>query len=108
MLPKASRLDRSSFTSLERASYAHSAHFLLRYKLGGTSSRLGASASKKVSKSAVVRNRVRRRVYAAVVGSLPSLPGGIYLVSAKPGAEKLKGEVLKAEVAELLKKSYNH
>ena len=66
--------------------------------------RLAVSVSKKVSKSAVVRNTVRRRTYAAARTLLPSLGKKLFLVIAKPGVEMVKGEALLSELAGLLKK----
>jgi ribonuclease P protein component len=63
------------------------------------------SVSKKVAKSAVVRNAIRRRSYAALEPRLQSLPRGLYLLSAKPGADKLRGEALEAELSALLKQA---
>lgn len=43
--------------------------------------RAGVVVSKKVSKSAVVRNRIRRRVYAYLSAVKPTLKPGDYVVS---------------------------
>ncbi|MDB5254094.1 MAG: rnpA [Parcubacteria group bacterium] len=100
MLPKDKRLPRELFTELlERSKYANSLHFSLRYVLG-SSTRVGVSVSKKISKKAVVRNRTRRRVYFAVQSL--DLPSGLLLFVAKKGAETLKGEVLHKELQNLL------
>jgi ribonuclease P protein component len=63
--------------------------------------RLGVSVSKKVSKQAVSRNRVRRRVY-NIVKEL-SLKPSLYLFAAKPGAEKASVTALKEELKSLAK-----
>ena len=105
MLSKKERIPRELFTSFRGGRLFHSSHFLLRQDLGGSSARIGVSVSKKVSKKAVVRNLVRRRAYSALAPLLPTLPSGMYVFSAKPGAQALKGENLSAELAELLKKS---
>lgn len=107
MLPKKSRLTRGLFSTLLASKrFYHTPHFVLRVA-ASSEVRVGVSVSKKVARKAAIRNRTRRRAYAAVA-AIPSLPQGIYLLSAKSGAETLKGETLAYEVAELLKKSYNH
>ena len=60
------------------------------------------SVSKKVSKSAVVRNTVKRRIRPLVKNL--SLKPGKYLLVAKPGIESLKGETLKAELIKIMRR----
>jgi ribonuclease P protein component len=105
MLPKNKRIPRELFTSiLKSRRFANSAHFSVR--LGDSASksaRVAVSVSKKVSKLAVTRNTVRRRAYTCISPLLASLPAGLYLIMAKAGAEKIKGEALALELAGLLK-----
>lgn len=61
------------------------------------------SISKKVSKKAVVRNRIRRRIRPIL--STLKLEPATYLLMVKEGSEEVKGASLKAELAALLKKS---
>jgi ribonuclease P protein component len=105
MLPKNKRIPRSLFSEiLKSRHFTHSAHFSLRIGVSGEkTARAAVSVSKKVSKSAVVRNSIRRRTYSALAPHLPSLSTGLYLVVAKSGAEKLKGEALNKEIGALLK-----
>ena len=105
MLKKPLRLNRTLVKDLldSRRSF-HTEHFLLRTADSPTGPRIGVSVSKKVSKSAVARNRVRRRAYAAVSSLVPELGKKLYLISAKPSAAALKIDALKSELAELLKK----
>jgi ribonuclease P protein component len=104
MLAKSKRLPRKLFLVLRGPGRTfHSEHFSLRTAESGDDTRIGVSVSKKISKLATTRNRTRRRVYAAVSEALP-LPKKLFLISAKTGADKLKGESLEAELAELLKK----
>jgi ribonuclease P protein component len=63
------------------------------------------SVSKKVSKSAVVRNTIKRRIKAILRESYSGIEPATYLLVAKPGSKELKGQVLKAELATLFKKS---
>jgi len=105
MLKKSQRLSRDHFKNLGRApGFFHSEHFLLRATDSPLGPRVGISVSKKVAKAAHLRNRTRRRAYAAVADLIPSLSKKLYLIAAKPGALSLKGDELKRELAELLKK----
>jgi ribonuclease P protein component len=61
------------------------------------------SISKKVSKKAVIRNRIRRRIR-PILSTFKLLPAS-YLLVVKPGSEEVKGEELRVELASLLKKS---
>lgn len=104
MLPKSSRIPRSGFSPLLTSRhFTHSPHFTLRVSLGSNKTpRIAVSVGKKVSKSAVVRNTVRRRVYSSLRTLLPTLSPGLYLFVAKLGAEKVRGQVLLEEVKSLL------
>jgi|SRR3989344_8070370 len=104
MLPKTHRIPRKLWKPLlESRVYFNSPHFLVRVANSETP-RLAVSVSKKVSKSAVVRNTVRRRVYATVSTFLPTLTKNLFLIIAKPGSQLVKSEALRAELAGLLKK----
>ena len=81
----------------------HSTHFLLR-TTPAEKAELRVAVSKKISKKAVIRNTIRRRVKAVVLPLLLTLPKETYLFSAKSGAESVKGQALKDELALLLKK----
>jgi len=108
MLPKSNRLPRKLFPELLKASrFANSQAFSLRFSDGTVFNRphIAVSVSKKISKSAVVRNRVRRRVYSLLRPILSMLVPRAYLFVVKPGVEKLKIDVLKSEIDKLLKES---
>ena len=62
------------------------------------------SVSKKISKSSVVRNKIRRRVYSAIHHLIPNVKNNLYLLIAKPGADKIGGDGLKQELAGLFKR----
>ena len=107
MLPKNQRVPRKLFSELLLgSSYINSPLFSLRFVSSSPikETRIGVSVSKKISKSAVVRNTVRRRVYSAASKFFKKFPNGVFLFVAKPGAEKLKGEKLMMELAKLLEK----
>lgn len=105
MLPKNKRVPRKLFKPLlESNKYFNSTNFSLR-SAPSKETRVAVSVSKKISKHAVIRNRVRRRVYSSIRELLPNLSNNFFLIVAKPGAEKIKGDKLKSELGELFKKS---
>lgn len=107
MLSRKNRISRKVFSELLlNSKYINSPEFSLRYVVGGTVSRpqIGVSVSKKISKSAVVRNTIRRRTYSVMDEAVQELSRGLYLFVAKPGSEKLKGKKLKDEIKKLVLK----
>jgi ribonuclease P protein component len=108
MLSKNRRIPREVFSELlTHSKYTNSPTLSLRFVLDKKrpGPQVGVSVSKKVSKSAVVRNTIRRRVYSAVQILYPDLLNGLFLFVAKSGAEKLKGEKLKEEVKKLIERA---
>jgi ribonuclease P protein component len=104
MLPRRLRMPRELFGELLKASrYVQSPHFTLRFQLGSKETHFGVSVSKKVSKSAVTRNTIRRRVYSALRERSLKY-AGLFLIVAKSQAEKQKGEMLIKEIDELFSK----
>ncbi len=111
MLSKVERISRETMKSLLTSrKYAHSAYFSLRMAAGegvraavSNRPRFAVSVSKKVSRKAVIRNRTRRRAYAALKTLQSSIDPGLYLIIAKPGAENLKGEALVSELKGLMR-----
>jgi ribonuclease P protein component len=95
-LPKANRLkSRKDFQAVfQEGTRRHSSHFTLRAlkpsksqdtSVGST--KVGISVSTKVSKRAVVRNRLKRQISAAFYQLLPKLsPGWRLVVIVKPKA----------------------
>jgi ribonuclease P protein component len=77
-------------------------HFYLRLK-SSPSLRIVISVSKKVSKKAVVRNTIRRRVKAALEEWRDKLGPATYFIVANPGAESVRGLELKSELRALMK-----
>jgi len=103
MLPKKKRLTRALFKPLLAASgQVHSTHFWLK-AAPAEALRLGVSVSKKVAKSAVARNRIRRRVYAELSHLDSLVRPAHYLVVAKAGAEKIGGAGLLKELEGLFR-----
>jgi ribonuclease P protein component len=77
-------------------------HFYLRLTKADTV-KVIISVSKKVSKKAVIRNRIKRRVRAAMQKFHQTLKPAQYLIIAKIGAENVKGEELKKELLRLIR-----
>ncbi len=76
MLPKRSRLTKQSIEQhLKHARRVKTAHFLVIYGSNPVSPmpQVSFSASKKVAKTAVLRNKLRRRGYAGIKPILPHI-----------------------------------
>ncbi|WOD39195.1 ribonuclease P protein component [Nodosilinea sp. E11] len=106
MLPKQNRLRRSrDFSQVyRRGRKAVSAHLIVRgWAIGATPEktvpmlRVGVVVSLKVHKRAVVRNRLKRQVRAALRTLLPRLNPGFWIVIS------LKPEAVECEYAEFLR-----
>jgi ribonuclease P protein component len=113
MLSKKNRISRASFdTILKDGAFFHSPHISLRIvRAQNDLPKFSFIVSKKVSKSAVLRNLLRRRGYSTLKVILkdrlkekmkPSILGAFFL---KKGAERLKPKEFQDEIALLLKKS---
>jgi len=111
-LPKENRLkSRQDFRQVyESGKKYESAHLILRALLDSNEvkaqSRIGISISQKVSKKAVIRNRIKRQLRAIVRGLLPRLGKGwrIVIVVKIGAAECQLGHFLR-ELEELLLKA---
>lgn len=98
MLAKNRRIPRKLFKPLlESKQYFNSEHFALRVALSHET-RVAVSVSKKISKKAVVRNKIRRRVYSIMGDLVSSLHAGLYLIMAKSGSAKIKEKALENEL----------
>jgi len=92
--------DRATFEALRRSDCrARRGPVSVTYAAGDSPSvpRIAYAVGKRVGKAAV-RNRLRRRLRAAVSG-LTGLQPGAYLVAADPGAAGLSYEDLRTKVA---------
>lgn len=100
MLPKNRRISRNDLKQASGLGKSlNSSHFFIKVIHTDTpTSKFAVSVSKKVSKLAVVRNKVRRRVYSAIRNQFLGLKPAFYIVSAKPGADKLKIDELVSEL----------
>lgn len=73
-----------------------------RLPADATLARLGVAVSKRVAKSAVVRNRVRRQVKEAFRRCRGDLPAGDYVFVAKPEAARADNGALRADLLSVL------
>ncbi|MDJ0901934.1 MAG: ribonuclease P protein component [Xenococcus sp. MO_188.B8] len=115
-LPQIHRLKhwRDFRTVYQQGIRRHSEHLVLRAwfprAVGEQSqinpSRIGISIGKKVSKKAVVRNRIKRQIHGAFLQLLPRiLDGWQIVVVVKPTAVECKYDDFLRELEELLKKT---
>lgn len=113
-LPKAHRLkNRQDYRAVYRRGIRRYSPYitliaLLEQDLLGTAppTMFGISISKKVSKKAVVRNRIKRQIKGAIRANLKSIePGWKIVIVVKPKAIKCKYEHFLRELEELLKKA---
>ena len=102
MLPKQRRLSTEDFKELKRSFVLHTPHFLVRLAPKTGASKAAAIVSTAISKRAVVRNRLRRRIYAVLQGI--DCPQGYLTITAKRGAAELDYGVVKAELTAQLQK----
>jgi ribonuclease P protein component len=112
-LPKTNRLKhRRDFLAVyEQGIRRHSPHLILRAllevsindSLVNDPTRIGISISQKVSKKAVIRNRIKRQIRAVFRELLPYVPGGWKIVIVvKPKASECKYEHFLRELKQLL------
>lgn len=110
MLPKKRRVTTEQFKNiLTKSTVHHSAHLSLRItKDMAQLSRFSVVVSKKVARSAVERNSLKRKVYTTLEGLMVHVPvgwKGIFFV--KKGFGELSFLSQKQEVRFLLEKSLN-
>lgn len=81
MLPKPKRLSTKAFKEIiDTGKYLHTPLFLFRSVSFQGSSKFSVSVPKKVAKTAVLRNKIRRRVYSALNKLLPEIEDGIQAI----------------------------
>jgi ribonuclease P protein component len=99
-LPPAARLRRASdFAALRQAERWQGRHFLLRWHTGSErNARLGLAVSRKVSKRAVERNRIKRVVRESFRAEREGLPALDILVIARTSAAGIPNPVLVADL----------
>ncbi len=107
MLPKTKRLTTKSVDLvMEKGRMTHSPLFVIKSISTQETSRFSVSVPKKVAKTAVQRNKIRRQVYSAIKKIESQIkPGHTGMVIAKTGAEKLPFESLVSEIKDIFVKS---
>jgi ribonuclease P protein component len=101
-LPPAARLRRASdFAALRQAERWEGRHFLLRWlrTTEETNARLGLAVSRKVSKRAIERNRIKRVVRESFRAEREGMPALDILVIARSSASGTPNPVLFADLA---------
>lgn len=110
-LPQANRLKRwQDFQAVyRRGSRYNSTHLVLRavpIPGGVAATQVGIAVSQKVSKKAVVRNRIKRQVRATIRALLPQFePGWKAIITVRPQAVECKSEHFLRELKQLLTKA---
>jgi ribonuclease P protein component len=103
MLPKQKRLSRAEFSAFfPKTKRFHSEYMTAHYFPTVTASQWAVVAGKKVSKLAVVRNRVRRQVYAVLARQIIAHSTGVYIFVIKPTFVTVTKSKHEAIVARLL------
>lgn len=81
MLAKSQRLTTKAFNEvLAKGRVTHSTLFLIRSLSGNADIRLSAVAPQKIAKTAVLRNRIRRKIYKSAESIFPGLSEGLWLI----------------------------
>ncbi len=110
MLPKAKRLTTELFTEIIEKGRSFHGNFLIVRVIPTHStqetSRFAVSVPKKVSKTAVGRNKLKRQVYVAIGRMEKNLKPNINVVIIlKVGADKLKYKEIESEIGKVFVKS---
>jgi ribonuclease P protein component len=107
MLPKKHRLAKALEVkrTTARGRSFFNPHAVVKYLKGSGPARLTVVTSTKVSKKAVVRNRVKRIVREAVRSLLPQLQSGEYVIIMKAAAANVSAKTLRSSVVELFEKT---
>ncbi len=108
MLPRNKRIPKKDFkyilTKGKRISTSHLLLYIVKgYKEEG--SRFSFSVSKKVAKSAVLRNKLRRQGYSSLEDCLLKVKKGYFFFFSIKSRDGLDYKVMKKEVLELLSNS---
>ncbi len=103
MVASSYRLSRAEFPAFFASGKRyHSAHFTLVVSTY-SECKVSVVVSKKVAKTAVDRNRLRRRAYGVVERLLKvNPPKGVFIIMYKPGALRASREALQIELEALL------
>lgn len=106
MLPRSNRISKKLFPNTSAGKVFSNSNFSLRFLIkNGSTEQFKASVvvSKKVAKTAIKRNLLRRRVYSIIQKEGSKIPKGLNLiVYAKSGSTELSFTELKQAITELL------
>lgn len=103
MLPRSERIQRAEFKAYSPSHQRlHSTHIMLGYSNAPDVFKTVVTVSKKVSKEAVQRNKIRRILYDVLANNRPVLKNGIYMVRVKVGAKDVSKKQLRSELQELI------
>lgn len=107
MLPRRNRISRKNFPSHQAKSVRGFSTFFTAvfYSTKNKESRASVVVSKKTAKSAVVRNKLRRRFYELLGFYFKSMTPTTIVVYPKKEAQLAQYEVLKTELGEVIKKA---
>ncbi len=103
MVPASRRLPRNDFLNYsQRGRRYHSTHLTVVHTPTKELAKTAVVVSKKVTKSAVARNRLRRRLYATLMASSAYQGTGVYVVLTKSGAATVPRMTLRSELIDIL------
>jgi len=109
MLPKKARLTAKEFEEvIKNGRVLHSSLFILRYKALESSgpSQVSAVGPVKIGKTAVLRNAIRRKIYAALQPFFSEIkPGFNIIVIAKSDVSESKLEALTSNLFDIFAKA---
>ncbi len=108
MIPKNQRISRENFENImKKGGLTNSGLFSLRFlKNPENTTHFSVVVSKKVAKTAVLRNKIRRRGYSIFGKIQKELKNPYFIILfAKKGAEKANFNETEAQIEEILKKS---
>lgn len=102
MLKKAERVKRVAFTALFKTGKRHHSEYLTVVHVPFPTFHGSVVVSKKVSKKAAERNRIRRRIYHILASKTASNKTGVFIVVVKPPYTTLTRKQAKSEVEALI------
>jgi ribonuclease P protein component len=107
MFKKQNRLSKTKdVTAVSRSGRSFfSPNFVIKYVQSRASHRVTVVVSTKVSKSAVVRNRIKRVIREAIRLDLAGLKPGDYVIIVKPAVSTFKAALIREAVLGLLRKT---
>ncbi len=107
MLKKSNRLTTKRLLEvIKKGKVISSPLFVLRYVLNQPNTCISAVAPVKVAKTAVARNRARRRLYSVIRELFPSVISGVHvIIFSKSDLKDYKFETIRTALKDLLIKS---